>query len=107
MRVDAMKLPEGNSFRVSGQVLNLMTLIVGIAAAYFLTIQSLKIELSEKAESAVVSTLDKKLAHLEVMIREGVVSKEQFYQFSKDIDTRLTKIEYFLMEQQGEPVGKR
>ncbi|MEW5995264.1 MAG: hypothetical protein AB1744_12855, partial [Candidatus Zixiibacteriota bacterium] len=52
--------------RVSSQLINLLTVVIGLAAAYFLTIQSLKIELEAKAESAVVETLDKKLAAFEV-----------------------------------------
>ena len=102
-----MRLTEGTGLRITSQVINLVTLVVGVAAAYFLTIQSLKIELAEKAESAVVITLDKKLAHLEVMIREGVISKEQFYQFSQDINTRLARIEYYLTEHKGDSLGTR
>jgi hypothetical protein len=102
-----MRILNGTGLRLTGQVLNLVTLIVGVAAAYFLTIQSLKIELAEKAENAVVVTLDKKLAHLEVMIREGVISKEQFYRFSQDINARLTRIEYYLMEHKGDSLGTR
>ena len=92
--------------RLSGQLINIMTIVLGIAAAYFLTIQSLKIELEAKAESVVVEALDKKLANFEVILKEGVVSKEQFYLFSKDVEARLTRIEYYLKEQAGEHVGK-
>jgi len=49
-----------------------------------------------------VEALDKKLASFEVIVKEGVVSKEQFYQFSKNVDARLTRIEYYLKEQAGE-----
>ena len=89
------------ALRLSGQTINLLSLVLGIAAAYFLTIQSLKIEMAEKAESAAVSAIDKKLAHLEVIIREGVISKDQFFRFSHDIDARLTRIEYHLIENAG------
>lgn len=92
--------------RLSGQLINIMTIVLGIAAAYFLTIQSLKIELEAKAEGVVVEALGKKLANFEVILKEGVVSKEQFYQFSKDVEARLTRIEYYLKEQAGEHVGK-
>jgi hypothetical protein len=92
--------------RLSGQLINLVMIILGLAAAYFLTIQSLKIELEDKAESAVVETLDKKLAGFEVILREGVVSREQFHQFSKDVEARLTRIEYYLKDQSREHLGK-
>ena len=93
--------------RLGAQLLNLLLVALGIAAAYFMTIQSLKIELAAKAESAVVETLDKKLSSFEVFLREGVVNREQFYQFSREIETRLTRIEEHLLEQTGEKIGKR
>jgi hypothetical protein len=93
--------------RLSGQVLNLLMIALSIAAAYFMTIQSLKIELAAKAENGVVETLDKKLANLEVLLREGVVSKEEFYRFSKEVDSRLARIEYHLTNQSGENLGKK
>ena len=86
--------------------INLITIILGIAAAYFMTIQSLKIELAAKAEAVVVGTLDKKLASFEVLLEEGVVSKEQFYQFSSDVEARLIRIEDYLIEYSGENLGK-
>lgn len=88
-------------------MLNLLVLALGLAAAYFMTIQSLKIELAAKAEGAVVATLDKKLSGFEVFLREGVVSKEQFYRFSQEVENRLTRIEHYLTSQAGGSVGKR
>ena len=93
--------------RLGAQLLNLLLVALGIAAAYFMTIQSLRIELAAKAESAVVETLDKKLGSFEVFLREGVVNREQFYQFSREIETRLTRIEEHLLGQTGEKIGKR
>jgi len=97
----------GNVFRIKGPILNVITIIMGVVVAYFLTIQSLKIELAEKAEGVVVETLDKKLANIEVMLKEGVVSREQFYQFSKEIETRLTRIEAHLVNKSGEKLEKK
>ena len=94
------------AFQLSGQWLNLVTIILGIAAAYFMTIQSLKIELAAKAEAAVVGALDKKLAAFEILLQEGVVNKEQFYQFSSDVEARLIRIEDYLVEYSGENLGK-
>lgn len=87
--------------RLSGQLLNLLMVALSIAAAYFMTIQSLKIELAAKAENSVVVTLDKKLANIEVMLREGVVTREEFYRFSQQMDHRLARIEYHLSNGQG------
>ncbi len=96
-----------NAFRIRGPILNVITIIMGVVAAYFLTIQSLKIELADKAEGVVVGTLDKKLANIEVILKEGVVSREQFYQFSKEIETRLTRIEAHLVNKSGEKLEKK
>ena len=94
-------------FSLNGPVINFITIVLGITAGYFLTIQSLKIELAAKAEAVVVGTLDKKLAGFEVILREGVVDKEEFFRFSKDTEARLTRIEYYLTDKPGESIGKR
>jgi hypothetical protein len=79
-----------------------MTVVLGIVAAYFLTIQSLKVELAAKAEAAVVAAMDKKLAGFEVILKEGVVGREQFYEFSKEVEARLARIEYHVSNQPEE-----
>lgn len=83
------------------QLLSLITVVVSMVAAYFLTIQSLKVELAAKAEGVVVETLDKKLAAFEILLREGVVDRERFFEFSQQIEARLSRIEYYLKEQTG------
>lgn len=87
--------------RVSGPLLNLLTMSLGLAAGYFLTIQSIRLELAAKAETAVVETLDRKLAGFEVLVREGLVSRDQFFQFSRDTELRLVRIEQHLINQSG------
>jgi hypothetical protein len=93
--------------RVTGQLVNLVVIALGIASAYFMTIQSLKVELAAKAESVVVEQLDKKIGNLEVILREGTVSREQFHSFSTDLERRLSRIEYYLMQQRGEDLENR
>ncbi|UCD63034.1 MAG: hypothetical protein JSW34_09775 [Candidatus Zixiibacteriota bacterium] len=107
MNVTARNNVLDGALKSSVSFLKVVGIIVSLAAAYFLTIQSLKVELAAKAEGAVVETLDKRLTNFEVMLREGVVSREQFYQFSKDVEARLTRIEFYLKEQMGEKSGKR
>ena len=94
------------ALHIDGAPLNFITVILGLAAAYFLTIQSLRMELADKAESVVVETMDKKMASIEVMLSEGVVSKEQFYRFSKNIEARLNRIEYYLIDKSGDSIEK-
>ncbi len=100
-----MRYSRRDRISLTGPVVNLITVIVGVVAAYFLTIQSLKVELAAKAEGALVETLDKKMSTLEVILTEGVVGRDQFYRFSKDIEARLTRIELYLAHQSGEKVG--
>ncbi|MCH8027208.1 MAG: hypothetical protein IID63_03695 [candidate division Zixibacteria bacterium] len=95
-----------SGLKVTGTLLRLVAMIFGIAAAYFLTIQSLRIELAAKAESAIVEQLDKKLNNIEVILKETVLSKEQFYKFSTNLETRLARIEYHLSEITGEKIDK-
>ena len=97
---------EDSVLQLGTQFMKIVVIVFGIAAAYFMTIQSIKAELSAKAEWAVVETLDKKLASIEVLVREGLVSREQFHQFSKDIETRLTRIEFYLAPKTGEKSEK-
>lgn len=91
---------------LTSQILKWLIAVVGVAAAYFMTIQSLKIELAAKAESRVVETLDKKLGNFEVFLREGVVSKEQFWEFSREVENRLIRIENHLVREAGDRNGK-
>jgi len=93
--------------RYSSSLLRAITIALGVAAGYFMTVQSIRLELAAKAETAVVATLDKKLANFEVMLREGVVSRDQFYRFSKETETRLVRIEQYLKNQAGEKVEKQ
>ncbi len=93
--------PRQNNLSLSSPLLNLLVVLLGLAAAYFVTIQSIKVELAAKAESAVVTTLDRKLASFEVFLTKGVVSKEEFHQFSRDVEARLIRIENHLTENPG------
>jgi hypothetical protein len=86
------------SFWISKPVLNFIMVLLGMTAAYFTTIGSIKIQLAEKAESVLVEAIDRKLTALEVTIREGLISKDEFYQFKSDIEGRLIRIEYYLQE---------
>ncbi len=76
--------------------------LLGMSAAYFTTIGSIRISLAEKAEAGLVETIDKKLTRLEVIIKEGMISKDQFFEFSNDIESRLARIEYHLTNNAGD-----
>ena len=90
-----------------GFLINLVSLALGLAAAYFMTIQSLRLDLAAKAENEVVTTLDKKLTNLEVILKEAVVSKEEFFELSREIEIRLTRIESYLADKAGEKIGNK
>jgi hypothetical protein len=79
-------------------LINFIMVLLGMSAAYFTTIGNIKVELAEKAESALVETLDNRLARMEVMIKEGVIGKDDFYELRNNIESRLTRIEFYLLE---------
>jgi len=83
---------------INRPLINFIMALLGLTAAYFTTIGSIKVRLAGKAESALVETIDKRLAQLEVVIKDGRVSKDEFYLFKNSIETRLTRIEYYLSE---------
>jgi hypothetical protein len=87
---------KGRTFLLSRPVLNFIVVLLGMVAAYFTTIGSIRVQLAEKAESVLVEAIDRRLAGLEIVITEGRVSKEEFYKFQNDIDVRLMRIEYYL-----------
>ena len=93
--------------RLSGPIWNLVTIALVMGAAYLMTIQQIKLELAAKAESTVVETLDKKLTSVEVYLKEAVVNKQQFYEHTQKMESRLDRIEHYLVEQTGETRGKR
>jgi hypothetical protein len=94
-------------FRISGPVWNVVTILLGMVAAYFMTIQQLKVDLAAKAESTVVGSLDKKITSLEVYLKEAVVNKQQFYEHTQKMESRLNRIEHYLIEQTGDSRGKK
>lgn len=69
---------------------------LGIITAYYTTIAGIKLDLSQKAESVVVNQLDKRLSNIEVMLNQNFLTKEEFHQFSQDLQNRLSRIEYQL-----------
>lgn len=106
MRERMEEMTNDNGVRISGTLIRIVAAVFGVAAAYFLTLQSLRIELAAKAESTAVEKLDKKLGNIEVILKESMLSKEQFYKFSSDMERRLSRIEYHLGEITGEQIGE-
>jgi predicted Holliday junction resolvase-like endonuclease len=86
-----------------GEIINVVTMLFGIVAAYFLTVQSLKLELSAKAENNAVETLDKRLSGMEILLRERTVSKDELFRLTQQIESRLTRIEMHLTHESGVP----
>ncbi len=74
----------------------------GIITAYYTTIAGIKLDLSQKAESTSVNQMDKRLSNIEIILNQNFLTKEEFYQFSQDLQSRLAKMEFQLSE-----IGKR
>ncbi len=91
---------ENNRFFSKVQLLQFLVAFfvtaLGIITAYYTTIAGIKLDLSRKAESVVVNQLDKRLSNIEVMLNQNFLTKEEFHQFSQDLQNRLSRIEYQL-----------
>ncbi len=99
------KIEEKGIIMLNTPMIKFIMIILGVATSYFLSIQSIKVELAAKAEMKTVDQLDKKLTNIEVMLNNAVLSKEQFYEFSQKVDHRLSRIEFLLEHKKGEDVG--
>lgn len=102
-----LELNNGNGLYITRALmrkplLGFILTLLGMSAAYFTTIGSIKLSLAEKAEAVLVETIDKKLTRLEVVIKEGMITKDQFFEFRNDIEARLARIEYHVIENAGE-----
>jgi hypothetical protein len=82
---------------------NFILILLGMSAAYFTTIGSIRLQLAQKADSELVERIDKSLVRLEVLIREGTVGKDDFFKFSNEVESRLSRIESYLTDK---PKGK-
>ena len=94
------------SLKIGSLLLKYVSALLGLVAAYFLTIQSLRLDLAVKADDATVDMLDKKLTNIEVIIKEGMLSRDQFYTFSSRVESRLARIESLLEQKTGEKLGE-
>jgi hypothetical protein len=83
-------------------LVNFIVMLFGLSAAYFTTIGSIKAELAAKAETVLVNTIDQRLAQMEVLIREGLINKDDFFKFQSSVESRLTRIESHLIDNKGD-----
>jgi predicted Holliday junction resolvase-like endonuclease len=81
--------------------LTIVLVILAALSAYYTTIESLKVELSGKAEENLVANLDKRLSNLETRLAENFATKRDFYQLKEDLLLRLTRIETRLDNRSG------
>jgi len=73
--------------------LTIVLVILAALSTYYTTIESLKGELSGKAEENLVASLDKRISNLEIRLAENFATKKDFYQLKEDLLLRLTRIE--------------
>jgi len=83
-------------------LVNFIVMLLGLSAAYFTTIGSIKAELAAKAETVLVNTIDQRLSRMEILIREGLIGKDDFFKFQSSVESRLTRIEAHLIENKGD-----
>jgi predicted Holliday junction resolvase-like endonuclease len=74
----------------------LVTIIIAVMAAlstYYTTIAGLKLEMADKAEETIVTSLDKRISNLEIRLSENFATKEDFYLLKEELIVRLSRIE--------------
>jgi len=64
-----------------------------VLAAYYGTISELKLALSEKADRQAVENTDVRLARIEVVINDRLLTKDEFYHLRDEILVRLARME--------------
>jgi len=82
-------------------VRNIIAVAITISAAlsgYFAAYTGLRVELAGKAEDRYVSEVDIRLSRLEAVINERFATKEDLFNFKKEMLAKLTSIETVLSE---------
>ncbi|MCJ7496932.1 MAG: hypothetical protein MUO78_02185 [candidate division Zixibacteria bacterium] len=67
--------------------------VFGVLTAYYTTIAGIKLDLAHKAEVQIVNELDKRLSNLELLLKENIMTKKEFFELKDQINQRLLKIE--------------
>ena len=74
-------------------VMTIIATAFAIVAAYLGTINEIKLALSEKADRRAVEKIDIRLAKIEVLMHEHLLTKDEFHQFRDEILVGLKRIE--------------
>ena len=64
-----------------------------VLAAYYGTIGELKLALAEKADRQAVENIDLRLARIEVVINDRLLTKDEFYHLRDELLVRLARME--------------
>lgn len=64
-----------------------------VVAAYMGTISELKLAIAEKADRQAVEKIDLRLARIEVLINDHLLTKDEFYGLRDELLVRLARIE--------------
>lgn len=86
-----------------GSGLRILLAIIAGLAAYFLTIQDIRTELTSKAGAEVVREIDTKLNRLEILQEDYQKERTESRRFRENVIERLARIESIL----NQPGGKR
>ena len=83
----------GSSRRVATAVL---MIIIAAITAYHTTVAGIELALSEKADRAVVETLEQRYLTIETLLRTDVAQRSEFIDWRDEMQRRLTRIETLL-----------
>jgi len=80
-----------------------VTILIALLAAlstYYTTIAGLRLEVADKAEESLVTSLDKRISNLEISLAGNFATKEDFFKLKEDLVTRLSRIEARLSQKE-------
>jgi len=74
-------------------VVTIIATAFAVVVAYLGTISELKLAIAEKADRQAVEKIDLRLARIEVLMSDHLLTKDEFYQLRDELLVRLTRIE--------------
>lgn len=74
----------------------IILMVTGALAAYYTTVNGIRLTVNEKADRATVEQIDRRLVTIETLLRTDIAHQADVIEMRAAIDNRLTRIETLL-----------
>jgi hypothetical protein len=74
----------------------IILMVTGALAAYYTTVNGIRLTVNEKADRATVEQIDRRLVTIETLLRTDIAHQDDVIEMRAAIDNRLTRIETLL-----------